>query len=68
MTQGGEEGNRDSKILCCYYRMRSASTGLGNETLKEVGKETEIRQTSISRMGRPISTMPSYFFLIDGKR
>lgn len=40
MTQGGEEGNRDSKILCCYYRMRSASTGLGNETLKEVGKET----------------------------
>lgn len=63
MTQGGEEGKRDSKILCWYYRMRSASTGLGNETLKEVGKESgEIRVTSISRMGRPIGT----FFLIDG--
>lgn len=66
MTQGGEEGNRDSKILCCYYRMRSASTGLGNETWKEVGKETsqnyEINETSISRMGRPISTMRSIFF------
>lgn len=37
MTQSGKEGNRDSKILCCHYRMRSTSTGVGNwdETRRE---------------------------------
>ena len=73
MTQGGEEGNRDSKILCCYYRMRSTSTGARNETFHGIGRwenrlqefggpNYEIREkepTSISRMGRPISRMPS---------
>lgn len=42
MTQGGEEGKRDLKILCCYYRMRSTSTGVGNETCTEaVGGKSE---------------------------
>jgi len=77
MTQGGEEGKRDLKILCCYYRMRSGSTGVGNRARHGNNRERggkgdrvgcpnyEIREkepTSISRMGRPISRMPSIFF------
>lgn len=54
MTQGGEESNRDSKILCCYYRMRSASTGVGNwigmRQGGEVGKVSEHKSSEVRIM------------------
>jgi len=66
---GAEGGNRDLKILCCYYQMRRASTDESGEVGKE-RPESEVRLTKsekkeptrISRMGRPISKV----FLIDG--
>ena len=63
MTQGGEEGNRDLKILCCYYRMRSASTGVGNwigmrhESQSSGGKRdhksSEVRIMKSEKRNRP---------------
>ena len=69
MTQGRRRRVTDLKILRCYCRMRSTSTGeWGNwdKTEWEEVRNYEIKEdpSSISRMGRPISKKPS--ILIDG--